>query len=139
MSIEQNKQTVRSFFERMDGGDIDGAFELVADDAKWWIPNDQPGGMTLAKSEIQGTVGFFFGAFKKAPEMIEGAIVAEGDALSMLRTGRGGKTHGGHEYNNDYHMFFRFRDGKIIEVREYMNPLLAVELASEIQAAIAAA
>jgi len=39
-----------------------------------------------------------------------------------------GKTTAGSVYQDDYHMLLTLRDGKIATVREYMDPMHAVEI-----------
>ena len=134
MSVEANKQTVKQFFDYMGRGDADGAFSLLTPDAIWWIPSDQPGGTTIPRHVMEGSVGAFFSVFEKPPVMESGRMTAEGDRVCLEQTARGGITKGGASYGNDYHMLFQFRDGLICEVREYMNPLLSAPVAAEIQA-----
>ncbi len=134
MDIEQNKATVRKFLQLLDNGQFDGAFALLAEDAQWWFPSDQPGGTVLTKAAMRGLVAKFVGIFSEAPAMTPGRITAEGDRVCLEQSSRGGKTHGGNSYGNDYHMLFELRDGLICEVREYMNPLMAAPLMAELDA-----
>lgn len=134
MSVEQNKQIVRRFFQHTSEGDIQKAFELLAPDATWWFPSDQPEGITMTKEQMAGTTDTFMKLFKQKPTFTMVSLTAEDDRVSMEQIGRDGLTHGGNTYNNNYHMFFRLEDGLICEIKEYMNPLAAVPLMGEMQA-----
>jgi hypothetical protein len=135
MSVDANKQIVRTFFELMHGKDFDGAFALLAPEATWWVPTDQPGGMTISKDAIRHGMDAFYSVFATPPMITPGRMTAEDDRVSLEQTGRGGKTHGGVSYDNDYHMLLVVRDGLIREVREFMNPVLSAGLMPEIAAA----
>ena len=62
-------------------------------------------------------------------------MTAEEDRVCVEQTARGGITRGGLSYANDYHLLFRLRDGLIVEVREYMNPLMIAGVTAEMAAA----
>ena len=62
-------------------------------------------------------------------------MTAEEDRVCVEQTARGGMTRGGVAYANDYHMLFRLRDGLIVEVCEYMNPLMIAGVSAEMAAA----
>ncbi|HEY6870671.1 MAG TPA: nuclear transport factor 2 family protein [Novosphingobium sp.] len=131
MSTQSNKQIVQRFFELMSRFEVEAGFALLAPDATWWIPTDRPGGLTVTKAEMLGSVGAFTRAFAQAPVTAFGRMVAEGNLVCLEQTTRGGRTHGGTEYGNDYLLLVELRDGLITEVREYMNPVLAAGLMAE--------
>lgn len=135
MSLEHNKAVVVDFFDKIDRGDIDDAFAMMTDDATWWFPSDAPGGITMAKAQIYAAVQAFSKVFKTSPKLERGRITAEGDRVCLEQVSRGGETHGGATYANDYHLLITLRDGKVCEVREYMNPMLGAALMAEMQAA----
>jgi ketosteroid isomerase-like protein len=120
----------------LEKSDFDGAFALLTEDVQWWIPGDQLGGTVLTKAVMRGMVAKFIDVFTQAPAMTLGRITAEGDRVCVEQSSRGGKTHGGNDYGNDYHMLFELRDGLICEVREYMNPLMAAPLMAELGAPV---
>jgi ketosteroid isomerase-like protein len=134
MRIEENKATIRKFLQCLDKSEFDAAFTLLTEDVQWWIPSDQPGGTVLSKAVMRGLVAKFIGIFTQAPAMSPGRITAEGDRVCLEQSSRGGVTHGGNSYGNDYHLLFELRDGLICEVREYMNPLMAAPLMAELEA-----
>jgi ketosteroid isomerase-like protein len=52
-----NKEIVTRFFEHFSNGEIDQAFAMVSDDAKWWVPGDLPFSSTKSKLEYLQVVG----------------------------------------------------------------------------------
>lgn len=136
MSLEDNKAVVVAFFDKIDSGDIDGAFAMMTDDATWWIPSDAPGGLTMTKAQMYDAIGVFGKVFKTPPKIERGRITAEGDRVCLEQVSRGGETHGGATYANDYHLLISLRDGKVQEIRDYMNPVLGVALMAEMQAGV---
>lgn len=55
-----------------------------------------------------------------------GAATAEEDRVALESTNLG-VTADGRTYTNAYHHLFRFRDGQIVEVKEYLDTGLAAE------------
>ena len=133
MTTEASRQVVTQFLDRFNAGDFDAAFALMADDATWWLPTDVPGGMTMSKRAMHASMGTLGDAFRESPKMVRGRVTAEDDRVSVEQHSRGGVTRGGASYANDYHMLFQLRDGLIVEVREYMNPVLAAAFMAELQ------
>lgn len=62
----------------------------------------------------------FAGPYRNIPEL----IIAEGDHVVVLAKGEV-ETVDGKTYNNDYCFVFRLSGEKIVEVREYMDTILA--------------
>lgn len=135
MSAESNKQIVSRFFDFVDANDFDSAFAMMADDATWWFPTAEVGGMTVSKQVMRGMVSGFDGVFRDLPRMVRDRMFAEGDLVCLQQHSRGGVTHGGATYENDYLMLVALRDGMITEIREYMNPMMAAGVTAEIEAA----
>ena len=55
MSIEQNKNLAREFFDRFNANDIAGALDTMTDDATWWIagnPEQLPAAGLYSKERI---------------------------------------------------------------------------------------
>lgn len=135
MSIEENKRVVKKFLALLADPASDEAFKLLTADATWWLPTDQPGGMTLPAAQMRGMIPGFFAIFAQLPVMEQARMTAEEDRVCVEQTARGGITRGGLSYANDYHLLFRLRDGLIVEVREYMNPLMIAGVTAEMAAA----
>jgi len=57
-------------------------------------------------------------------------VKAEGDRVAVERVTRG-TTHDGRYCSNAYHYLFTFRDGLIVEVKEYLDTARAAEFFSK--------
>jgi ketosteroid isomerase-like protein len=132
--MDDNKAIVGAFYERMNQLDAPGMLALMASDATWWIPTDTIGGAVSSKDVMAAILPAMFAVYDQGPKMELGRLVAEGDSVCAEVTARGSRTKGGYQYENDYMMFFTIRDGLIVEVREYLNPLFVGPLATEVAA-----
>ncbi|UCG75946.1 MAG: nuclear transport factor 2 family protein [Gemmatimonadota bacterium] len=122
MSIEQNKQFVRKFFERADCGDVGGALELFADDVCWTsVGSTRFSGTYAGKEElVADLVDPLFRELQGGIRHELRNFVAEGDHVVAEVSGRA-ITRDGRPYNNRYCFVFRLADGRIREVTEYMD------------------
>jgi hypothetical protein len=124
MSAEQNKQIVTDFLKSFSAGDFEAALEVIAEDGTWWVAGSMPisGIRTKAEfAELLGGVG----------DMLEGPIVidpyamtAEGDRVAVEATSKGEHVNG-KSYRNEYHFLFVLKNGKIREVKEYLDTMHA--------------
>jgi ketosteroid isomerase-like protein len=71
--------------------------------------------------------GGLFRHMKDGLEMTVIGMVAEGDKVAAEIRSHAELTDG-RLYENQYHMLFTLRQGKIVEVREYADTLLIVHL-----------
>jgi ketosteroid isomerase-like protein len=134
MSIDENKRLALRFFETLHKPDVEGAFALMSPDAICWFPGDKPGGTTITGDEMRQAAHASFEAFARRPTVRPTLIAAEGDRVCLELVSRGGRTHRGAAYDNDYFVWLRFRDSFIVEFREYFNPVLAAGLVAEMHA-----
>lgn len=133
--MDDNKATIRAFYESMNRLDAPAMLALLAPDATWWIPTGTIGGSLNSREAMAAIIPAMFSVYTQGPEMTLGRLVAEGDSVCAEVTARGSRTKGGYQYANDYLMFFTIRNGLIVEVREYLNPLFVGPLAAEVAAA----
>jgi len=123
MSLEDNKAVACRFFERFDANDIEGALDTLADDATWWIAG-KPAGLAAAgvhdKKQIAGVFQRIAGRLKDGLRMRVKSSIAEGDRVALEVVSHG-ELRNGRLYENEYHTLMTIRDGKIREVREYMD------------------
>jgi ketosteroid isomerase-like protein len=121
---ERNKALVAEYMELISSGDVEAAMALFDDDASWWVAGSLPG--------ISGTYpireyGEMAGGFAKECEgnriplvPKENGFTAEGDKVAVEARTHVGVSNG-RTYDNEYHFVFEIRDGKILEVREYLD------------------
>jgi len=126
MSLEDNKQVIRDFFEALCGGDMDGALALCHDDVVWTIIGDTPVSKTFHghKGVAEDLMGEVARVVKEEDglrvDIIE--MIAEGDKVVARAQGTITGNHG--PYNNTYCHVFTVRDGKIADDVEYLDTAL---------------
>ena len=119
-----NKALVEEFYELMNARRFDEMWELFTDDATWSNGGTPPSttnpievmrGIIVDPMPIFVTGGIDFTVHSMTAE--DDRVAAEVSCHAELTTGA--------VYANQYHMLFRFRDGAIIEVKEYNDTLHA--------------
>lgn len=127
MSLEQNKQVVIDWYERLSSGRTESALELLADDAVWWAASASPAGKTWSREQFCHMVAGFTDAFKSPLQTTIKTLTAEEDRVAAVVESFG-QLQDGRTYNNVYHMLFIIRNGKIQQAYEHMNTLYIANL-----------
>lgn len=122
MSVADNKEVVKSFFEAGNRGDMDACIALFADDIHWTnLGSTRLSGVYQGKQQLmEQLMGPLFGQLKAgiASEIVD--LIGEGDKVVALTNGTA-TTHDGKPYNNRYCQVMTIRDGKIASVVEYCD------------------
>lgn len=121
MSSDKNLQTALLYFDRLSKQDYKGAWELCTDD--FHLVN-----MLMIDGKVQSWNKEAYeeicrrsmSVFPKGMTQEITGTTSENDRVAIECTGVAEFAKGGH-YNNNYHFLFRFRDGKIFEVKEYLD------------------
>lgn len=120
--LEANKKVAKAYLERIAEGDPDATVALFAEDGVMILPSKTPlpsesRGHAAIREMMVGLPDLFpETGLRIYPEI----LTAEEDRVAM--TGYSMATHAsGREYRNQYHFLVTVRDGKIAEVREYMD------------------
>lgn len=129
--MQTNKQMVRDFFAAIAVGDLPDA--LVTPDMTFWSVNSGVsdrarfhGGIKILASIFGGTLTYDIAALTAE----EDRVVAEISSHGTLANGEA--------FDNTHVFVFRFRDGRIAAVVEYMNQFVVRDkLAPLLQAAMA--
>lgn len=136
MSIEDNKQAVRDFLAHFGKGDVDAALDCMTEDCVWWI-GGKPAMFPLAgnksKAEMRELLGGLVPAMKNGLAMTIHGLTAEGDRVAA-EVESYGQTENGATYNNFYHFLFIVRDGKMAQVKEYLDPMETAKFMNDMQA-----
>ncbi len=120
-----NTRVARSFFERFNANDIDGALALMHDDATYWLagkPHQLPGTGLLSKAQITEVFRRMGEQLTDGLRMTVTGTVTEGDQVA-LEVESHGTLKNGRAYNNEYHLLMRLRGDKIAAVKEYYDSL----------------
>ena len=129
MTVETNKQVAIDFIRATGAHDARTAGELMTDDVDYWVqgkPHLFPYAGTRGKAEM---CAYFAtpSIFKGGLEQRIGAVTAEDDRVAV-EVEVEGVAPNGKLYNNTFHYLFRFRDGKICQVKEYLDTFHAAEV-----------
>ena len=120
MDLEANKQLVLDFWAAFSESRFDDALAMVADDGTWWVAGSGDVGGDYTKQEFADLVK---GIGANAPNGIRvtgSVLTAEGDRVAMEAESYG-ELADGKVYNNFYHILHKIRDGKLVNVKEYMD------------------
>ena len=130
MSIEDNKQTVREYLAHFKNAAVTDLLDAMSEDATWWIlgkPHLFSSAGTKSKADMERIWGNLFGSMKDGLEMSVIGMVAERDKVAAEIRSRADLMDG-RVYENQYHMLFTLRQGKIVEVKEYADTLLIASM-----------
>lgn len=126
MTTLENKHAVVDFCAHFANAAIPDLLDAMSDDATWWIigqPQLFAGAGTKSRADMQRIWGHLFVHMKNGLEMTVIGMIAEGDKVAAEIRSHADLTDG-RVYENQYHMLFTVRQGKIVEVREYADTLL---------------
>lgn len=120
MSIESNKQFVQDFFAAMNAGDSQAIVDAYHDDGYVWTMGHTLISGKYTKQQISEAAGAIFTNFPEGLSFTITGITAEGDRVAV-EAESGGMHISGKRYQNMYHFLFTLKDGKLLELKEYMD------------------
>ena len=127
MSIEDNVDVARRFYEGFTNNDIDAVMATLAEDARFRVPGKpdelQSGGW-YDKAKLRKLFDLMLSRLKSGLKMEVISVMADGNRVALEVISEG-ELENGRRYNNEYFVLFKIVDGKIKEVREYNDTLHA--------------
>ncbi|WP_208281145.1 nuclear transport factor 2 family protein [Massilia oculi] len=130
MNTKANKSLVERFLGQFENGGVNELLDMMSNDATWWV-NGKPHLFAFAglktRAEMRPALDELFAFFDGGLRMELKSSIGEGDMVAVEARSHG-VTKSGKHYENEYHILFRLRDGEIVEVREYTDPMHAVEV-----------
>jgi ketosteroid isomerase-like protein len=120
MSPQENKAAALKLMRSFGSSKFEAS--LIADDATFWSARAG----TRTKTEFIAMLGKMRPLIAKSVTMTIVSATADEDRVSVESKGDSTLTNG-RKYDNTYHFMFVFRDGKIVQIREYNDTRLAVE------------
>lgn len=130
MSLQDNKQTVHAYLAHFKTAAVPDLLDAMSEDATWWIlgkPHLFAGAGAKSKDDMARIWRGLFNHMKDGLEMTVVGMVAEGDQVAVEIRSHA-DLNDGRVYENQYHMLFTIRRGKIAEVREYADTLLIADM-----------
>ena len=120
MSVEDNKNVVRSYFKAVEAGDLNQLALMTTDDFTFWVAPTTIVSGTYSKEKwlqlVSGLLADMAGPMTQTPN----ELTAEDDRVSVTAVGvipfKSGKV-----YSSHYHYLFFLRDGKISAMKEYLD------------------
>lgn len=130
MSLEANKKLATDFFACFGRKDIEGAMNMMTDDATWWIggtPSLFPIAGLQSKKAMKAILDSLVPTSKDGLKITPTLMTAEADRVAVKA-----KSHGefpsGFVYQNQYHFLVTIRDGKVAAVEEFLDTMHTNEL-----------
>ena len=128
MTATENKAIVTAIFNALAQGDSRPYAEAMADDFTWRPMGHGIWGKAYEGKDVARTQLFapLYAQYEGRPVTTPVNIFADGDHVIVEALGRA-TMKDGRPYNNRYCFVMRLRDGKFVEVREYLDTQLAEE------------
>ena len=121
MNIEQrNKELVRSFFDALNRNDNAAIVDAYAEDGRCITMGNTLISGSYGKDKIREYAGAVLQVFPQGIRFTIHAMTAEGERVAVEASSEGQHVSGV-LYANQYHFLLVFRDGRIVEFKEYMD------------------
>jgi uncharacterized protein len=124
MSVEDNKKIVARFFEDLSAGNGAAVLGALADSATWWVAGNFPLSGTKTKAQFAELVGSLGNNIEGGLRVTPSGVTAEGDRVAVEAESYA-RMKNGKTYQNKYHFLLVIRDGKIQQVKEYLDTMHA--------------
>ncbi len=130
MSTQQNIETATKYFAALGKQDTKTMSSFLADDAKWWIlPGNKFSGLH-EKVKFLSSLDMLFDKAAGDFEIKFLEVTAMENRVAILAKGNI-PLKGGGNYDSDYNFLLTFRDGKIVEGREFLDAVLVNKVFGE--------
>ena len=128
MTTEQNKAIVTAIYDALAEGDRRPFAEAMAEDFIWIIEghNSWSGTWRGRDTVRRDLIAPLFEQFATTYRARAERFIAEGDTVVVLVKGEV-TTKAGKPYNNSYCNVIRLKDGKLVELREFLDTELVSE------------
>ena len=123
---DQNKKITKEFFEALSNGS-DKYLDFYTDESIIWTAGNNAIGGTRTKEEVVGFAQNILSAFPTGITFNIEGMTAEDERVAVEINGEAMHASGA-TYNNRYHFLLIIKDGKILELKEYMDTQLAAKI-----------
>jgi hypothetical protein len=123
------ERVLRSYLDALTQGDLDRIADSFAEDARWLLHGTLPlAGVKQGRAEIMDFLLSAGGLYQPGTQRFSfGDITAAGERAVLEWRVQGVAAATGKHYDNQYCGVFTIRDGRIVEVREYLDSLHAAQ------------
>ena len=122
---DQNKKITKEFFRALSTGS-DRYLDFYTDESIIWTAGGNAIGGTRTKKEVVSFAQNILSAFPTGITFNIKGMTAEDERVAVEINGEAMHASGA-TYNN-YHFLLRIKDGKILELKEYMDTQLAAKI-----------
>ena len=123
---KNNKEIAIKIFEALSSGS-EAYLDFYNDDSVIWTAGDNDIGGTRTKKEIIDFAQGILAAFPSGITFNITGITAENERVAVEVSGDANHASG-QPYNNQYHFLLTIKNGKILELKEYMDTQLAAKI-----------
>jgi uncharacterized protein len=121
MTTEQrNKEKVQAFFTALNKADSVAIVDAYAEDGRCVTMGNTLISGSYGKEQIRQYAAGVLQVFPQGIRFTIQAMTAEGERVAVEAESEGMHVSG-RLYSNQYHFLFRFREGKVVEFKEYMD------------------
>ena len=121
MSTEDNRQLMKMIFEGLAVGDSALFRASMADDFRVVVMGQSSwSGAVEGREALRRYFEYVRACFREQGRTISERFIADGDVVAVEARGDNCSTKG-ERYDNHYCLVFRIKNGKIAEMREYMD------------------
>jgi ketosteroid isomerase-like protein len=125
--VERNKALAREFFDAMSNSDVAAIVDAYAEDGRLHTMGRTLISGVFDKSQITQGASQVFNAFPEGIRFTINEITAEGDRVAV--EAESFAIHAsGKPYSNTYHFLMRYRDGKLVDFKEYMDTEMVTDI-----------
>ena len=125
-TTKENKEIAIKFFEALSSGS-ETYLDFYNDDSIIWTAGNNTIGGTRTKKEIIDFAQGILAAFPTGITFNITGMTAENERVAVEVSGEAMHASG-EAYNNKYHFLLTIKNGKIIELKEYMDTQLAAKI-----------
>jgi ketosteroid isomerase-like protein len=119
---DESRQVVLEFLAAVSAGDMERIERVLSPDARCWLPGPPHWGRVLTREEYLESFGVFAEQMAGEFDAKLGPVVAEGEHV-CVQMESAFRLRNGKLYNNQYHLYYRVQDGRIVVVKGYFDTL----------------
>jgi uncharacterized protein len=124
---DRNKALAPQFMEANDRNDALALAEMYAEDGTHTVMGTTPISGTYTKQQMLAAAGAIFAPFPKGKPAKVVGIVAEGDTVAV-EIDSPALHESGAMYHQQIHWVLKFRDGKLVQTKEYLDTQLVIDV-----------
>lgn len=130
IELQNTKRIALNFLEHCFKGRMDEAMALLAPDATWWVLGDPDKVKVSGTRDMTRIARFLKNVLRGFPDGMEVSfegVTAEGERVAVEAISNA-RMSDGKPYRNRYHFLVKVRDGKVFEMREYLDTQYVYEV-----------